>query len=178
MGKIHEYTAAESVGLNNKIILDVENGGEYVNKSATIQQVGEALNCDIIPISSNDSTSTKTYIDNKLSRKADKSNVINPPDFSTIERTALTSDAAVQVTSTGAWYAVRAINTGTSGSNYAFILDENNDQYLSASSNPAGTFIRAMTNWLYFPSGAKFYARATFTYAADSGLLKAECLNA
>lgn len=66
MGKIHEYTAAESVSLNDKIILDVENGGEYVNKSATIEQVGEALNCDIIPISSNDSTSTKTYIDNVL----------------------------------------------------------------------------------------------------------------
>lgn len=122
-------------------------------------------------------TNVQGAVDEVFDGKADKNNVINPPDFSTITRTALTDNVAVQVTSTGAWYAVRAINTNTSGTNFAFILDANNDQYLSASSNPAGTYLRAMTSWLYFPSGAKFYVRACFTYADDSGLLKAKCLS-
>ena len=98
---------------------------------------------------------------------------INPPDLSNITRTALTSDLATEVTSTGAWYAVRAINRDTSGTNYAYILDSANTNYLAASSCPTGTYVRAVTPWVYFPSGAKFYARGAFTSATESGLLSA-----
>jgi hypothetical protein len=96
---------------------------------------------------------------------------INPPDFSQITRTALTSGTATKITSVGAWYCVRAINTTTSGSCFAYILDKNNDQYLSASVNPASDYQRATTAWLYFPKDAEFYARASFTYANYSGVL-------
>ena len=104
-------------------------------------------------------------------------NIINPPDLSNISRQALTNDVATEITSTGKWYQVRAINGGTSGTNMAYILDSTNTYYLSANSNPQGSYVRATTDWLYFPSGSKFYARASFTADSSSGLFSASPLS-
>lgn len=94
------------------------------------------------------------------------------PDMSQVTLSAsLTSGAAaVAVTSVGGWYCVKAINRNGSGDCSAFILDSSNSTYLSASTSPASTFVRATTDWLYFPKGATFYARAFFTDSSESGL--------
>ena len=110
---------------------------------------------------------------NVVSELAGKSSFIKQPNFESIERTALTSTVATQFTSTGGWYAVRAINYDVSGANYAYILDSNNQYYLAAVSSQTGTYIRSVTPWVYFPVGKKFYARGGFTDATDSGLLYA-----
>lgn len=137
----------------------IDSNGNEVLVSGTITNAGN------LPLGSDfsDPTSTAGAIKAK----------INPPDLSNITRTALTSDLATEVTSTGAWYAVRAINRDTSGTNYAYILDSANSTYLATNTNPAGTYVRAVTPWLYFPSGAKFYARGAFTSESESGLLSA-----
>lgn len=121
------------------------------------------LNADNIPFDSNDS------IAEKIAKQ------VNPPDFSAITKQSLTSGTAELVTSTGAWYCVKAINAATSGSNGAYILNSANTDYLSASAGPNATYTRTTTSWLYIPSGEQFYARALFT---DTGeLLKANPLD-
>lgn len=101
-----------------------------------------------------------------------------PPNFNSITSQSLTNGNATQITSTGAWYAVRTINTSTSGDCSSYILDSSNTNYLGAVSAPQGTFVRSMTPWLYFPSGAKFYVRSIFASSGGTGeLLKAPNLS-
>ena len=101
-----------------------------------------------------------------------------PPDFSSYTSESLTNGTATQITSTGAWYAVRSINTSTSGDCSSYILDSSNVNYLSAVSAPSGTFVRSMTPWLYFPSGKKFYVRSIFASSGGTGeLLKASSIS-
>lgn len=101
--------------------------------------------------------------------------VINPPDFATIQKQALTSETPLNVTSVGGWYCVEAINKSTSGECSAFLTSQSLTTYYSASQGGTGTFLRATTSWLYFPQGFKFTARAFFT-DADSGLFFASPL--
>lgn len=98
---------------------------------------------------------------------------VNPPDtYNMTKEAVLTNDQATLITSKGGWYQVRAINTNTAGSCYAYILHNDNDQYMAAAQIPGAnnTYSRAVTSWLYFPSGRTFYARRGSTYANDSGL--------
>ena len=101
---------------------------------------------------------------------------INPPDIINAQRTALTSGTSLNVTSTGAWYCVAAINRNNSGDCAAWIADRTLNVYYASVHVPSGDFKRAITPWLYFPAGAQFAARALFTYADTSGLFKAEPL--
>lgn len=100
---------------------------------------------------------------NGVSVKDKIGSMVQAPNLSNITRENLTSATAVEITSTGKWYCVTAENQ-SSGTCSAYILDAANANYLSASQTPDGDWKRATTAWLYFPAGAKFYARAIFTY--------------
>ena len=103
----------------------------------------------------------------------EESEIVKQPDVLNATRTALTSGTVTAVTSDGSWYAVRAINSSASGGCAAYIQDSNGSAYYAAVAAKDGTYQRAMTPWIYFPSGKKFYVRAIFTDSDDSGLLKA-----
>lgn len=105
-----------------------------------------------------------------------KATYINPPDIVNATRTALTSETALNVTSTGKWYCVVAINGNTSGSNSAYLANQTLSTYYAATQGGTGTFLRSTTGWVYFPNGTKFAARAFFTYADASGLYAADPL--
>ena len=102
---------------------------------------------------------------------------INPPDFSNIDRTELTSEAFLQVTSVGGWYSVRAVNTATSGACCAYILDSTQANYIQACESREGIYRRCTTPWVYFSKGQVFYARGIFTDTDASGLLFAKEMN-
>lgn len=101
---------------------------------------------------------------------------INPPDLANMERTALTSETPLNVTSAGGWYCVVAINKNTSGECSAFLANQALTTYYSASQGGNGTFLRTTTSWIYFPQGYQFAARAFFTDADSSGLFFANPL--
>lgn len=103
----------------------------------------------------------------------EESEIVKQPDVLNATRTALTSGTITEVTSDGSWYAVRAINSSTSGGCSAYMCNSNGSVYYAAVTAPSGTYQRAMTPWIYFPAGKKFYARAFFTDSDDSGLMKA-----
>lgn len=106
-------------------------------------------------------------------RFIEEGEIVKQPDVLNATRTALTSGTFTEITSTGAWYAVKAINKDTSGPCAAYICIGQGDDYLAATAGPTGTFQRVMTPWIYFPAGKKFYVRAFFTSANDSGLMTA-----
>lgn len=105
------------------------------------------------------------------------SNHINPPDLSNISRTALTNGESTEITSDGKWYCVVTVNGSDSGACAGFIYDSTNTNILSGSgASSAGANFRYTTAWLYFPAGAKFYARGLFTDSTLSGLFSASPL--
>lgn len=101
--------------------------------------------------------------------------IINPPDLANMQKTALTSGTALNVTSSGGWYCVIAINKNVSDICSAFLSNQNQTTYYSAAQGGTGTFLRSSTSWIYFPQGFKFAARAFFT-DDDSGLFFANPL--
>ena len=98
---------------------------------------------------------------------------ISPPDLvnKTLDH-ALTSGTSYEFTSDGAYYAVLAINGGTSGSCEAYIYI-GNYEYLAANPGRSAAWIRCMSPWVYLPAGTVAYARGFFTDATSSGLFKA-----
>lgn len=100
---------------------------------------------------------------------------VNPPNTSTATRVdPLESGVMKAITSDGAWYQVRAINTTVSGDCFAFLLDDSG--YLATTMTQAGTYVRAVTPIMWFPKGKVFHARFSGTDTANCGLFRySEC---
>lgn len=103
--------------------------------------------------------------------------VINPPDVVNKTRTTLTSGEITPITSVGGWYSVEAQTREESGDCTAYLGDVSLSTYYAAVNGGSGTFRRACTPWIYFPKGATFSARGSFTAPDRSGLNFAEPLD-
>ena len=104
--------------------------------------------------------------------------VINPPDFlNSIRVLQMTSGTLYSFVSTGGWYQMRAVNRGSSGACWASICNSDQSAYYALADVGTGTYIRAITEWLYIPANETVYARGEFTYPDQSGLFYAAPLS-
>lgn len=84
---------------------------------------------------------------------------------------SLTSGTATSYTATeDGWYFVRAINSGTSGSCAAYMLESNGTTYIQAQTTIVSDYVRATTAPVPLKAGATIYGRAIFT--GEGGIYK------
>lgn len=104
--------------------------------------------------------------------------IINPPDFiNSVRALPMTSGTLHSFVSSGGWYQMRAVNRGTSGACWASICNSDQTAYYALADVGTGTYIRAITEWLYIPPNITVYARGEFTYPDQSGLFYAAPLS-
>lgn len=104
--------------------------------------------------------------------------IINPPDFiNSVRVLPMTSGTLHSFVSAGGWYQMRAVNRASSGACWASICNSDQSAYYALADVGTGTYIRAITEWLYIPPNVTVYARGEFTYPDQSGLFYAAPLS-